>query len=112
MKCLSTAVGGICPRLLQMVKIDTGKAGTGHRKTFKNDKEEKVLNTWHFPGGSVVKNLPEMQGTCIQSPGRQDRPEEEIATHSSILAWRIPWTEKPGRLHFMESQRVEHDLRD
>ena len=57
-----------------MVKIDTGKAGTGHRKTFKNDKEEKVLNTWHFPGGSVVKNLPEMQGTRIQSPGSARSP--------------------------------------
>jgi len=96
-----------------MVKIDTGKAGTGHRKTFKNDKEEKVLNTWHFPGGSVVKNLPEMQGTRIQSPGSARSPRGGNShTHSSILAWRIPWTEEPGRLHFMESQRVGHDLRD
>ena len=42
MNCLSTAVGAICPRLLQMVKTDTGKAGIGHRKTFKNDKEEAI----------------------------------------------------------------------
>ena len=56
-----------------MVKIDTGKAGTGHRKTFKNDKEEKVLNTWHFPGGSVVKNLPASAGDWqVQTPVWED----------------------------------------
>ena len=87
MKHLSIAVGAVCPRLLQMVKTDTGKAGTGHRKTFKNDKEERVLNTGGFPGGSAVKSLPEMQGTRIQSRGQQDPLEEEMATHSSILAW-------------------------
>ena len=87
MKHLSIAVGAVCPRLLQTVKTDTGKPGTGHRKTFKNDKEERVLNTWGFPGGSAVKNLPEMQGTRIQFRGQQDPLEEEMATHSSILAW-------------------------
>ena len=94
-----------------MVKTDTGRAGIGHRKTFKNDKEENDKNTWGFPGGSVVKNTLEMLGTHIQSPGRQDPLEEEIATHSSILAWRVPWTEEPGGLQSMESQRVRHDLR-
>jgi len=57
----------------------------------------------------TVKNLPAMQETWIQSLGWEDALEEGMATHSSILAWRIPWTEKPGRLQSMESQRVRHD---
>ena len=52
-----------------------------------------------FPGGSVVKNLPAIQETQIQSLVREDPPEKGMATHSSILSWRIPWIEKPGRLH-------------
>ena len=54
---------------------------------------------WSFPGGSVVKNPPakqEMQKTQVQSLGREDPLKEEMATHSSILAWKIPWTEEPG----------------
>ena len=51
-----------------------------------------------------------MQETCIQSLGHQDPLEKEMATHFSILAWEIPWTEKPGRLQSMGSQRVGHDL--
>ena len=47
----------------------------------------------------MVKNLPVMQETRVQSLGQEDPLKEGIATHSSILAWRIPWTEKPGRLH-------------
>ena len=46
----------------------------------------------------MVKNLPAMQETLVQSLGWEDSLEKEIATHSSILAWRIPWTEEPGRL--------------
>ena len=57
----------------------------------------------------VVKNLPTMQETRVQSFGWEDPLEEEMATHSSILAWRITWTEKPGRLWSMGSQRVRHD---
>ena len=45
----------------------------------------------------------------VQFLGQQDPFEEEMATYSSILAWKIPWTEEPGELHSMESQRVEHD---
>ena len=47
----------------------------------------------------MVKNLPAMQETWIQSLGQEDPLEKGMATHSSILAWRIPWTEKPGRLY-------------
>ena len=57
----------------------------------------------------VVKNLPAMQGTPVRSPVREDALEEGMATHSSILAWRIPWTEEPGRLPSMGLQRVKHD---
>ena len=46
----------------------------------------------------LVKNLPAVQGTQVQFLGREDPLEKEMATHSSILAWRIPWTEEPGRL--------------
>ena len=57
----------------------------------------------------MVKNLPAMQETCVQSLGQEDPLEKGKATHSSILAWRIPWTEEPCRLQSMESQRVGHD---
>ena len=50
-----------------------------------------------------------MQETCVLSLGREDPLEKEMATHSSILAWRIPWTKEPGRLQSMGLQRVEHD---
>ena len=51
-----------------------------------------------FPGDSVVKNLPAMQETLVQSLGWKDTLEKGLATHSSILAWRIRWTEEPGGL--------------
>ena len=59
-----------------------------------------------FPGGSVVKNPSAMQEIWVQSLGREDPLEEGMATHSSILAWKIPWTEEPSRLQSMGSQRV------
>ena len=64
-----------------------------------------------FPGGSVVKNLPAMQGPQemrVQSLGGEDPLEEGMASHSSILAQRIPWTEEPGGLQSMGFQRVRH----
>ena len=57
----------------------------------------------------MVKNLPAMQETSIQSLGGEDPLEEEMATHFSILAWRIPWTKEPGGLQSMGSQRAGHD---
>ena len=56
-----------------------------------------------------LKRLPAMQETPVQSLGREDPLEKEMATHSTILAWKIPWTEDPGRLQSMGSQRVGHD---
>ena len=57
----------------------------------------------------TVKRLPTMQETQVQSLGREDLLEKEMATHSSILAWKIPWMEDPGRLQSMGLQRVGHN---
>ena len=57
----------------------------------------------------MAKNLPAMQETWVQSLGRKDPLEKQMANHSSILAWRIPKTEDPGGLQSMGSQRVGHD---
>ena len=54
-----------------------------------------------------IKTLPAMLETQVQSLGQEDAPEEGMATHFSILAWRIPWTEEPGRLKSMESQESD-----
>ena len=62
-----------------------------------------------FPGDSGVKNLPAMQGTRILSVSQEEPLEKGMATHSSILAWRRPWTEEPGGIQSMGSQRVGHD---
>ena len=67
-----------------------------------------VLQADSLPS-QTVKNLPAMQETQVCSLGWEDPLEMEMTTHSSILAWRIPWTEKPGRLHSMGLQRVGHD---
>ena len=56
-----------------------------------------------------IKNLTVIQETQAPSLGQEDPLEQEMATHSSILAWEIPWTEEPGELQFMGSQRVGHD---
>ena len=57
----------------------------------------------------MVKNLPAMQETWVQPLGREDALEKGMATHSSTLAYKIPWTEEPGRLESMGLQRVGHD---
>ena len=57
----------------------------------------------------MVKNLPTKQQTQVRSLSQEDLLEEEMATRSSILAWRIPWTEEPGGLQSVGSQRVGHD---
>ena len=57
----------------------------------------------------MVKNLPEMQETGVQSLGWEDSLEKEMATHSSIRLWEIPWTEDPGGLQSMGLQGVRHD---
>ena len=65
-----------------------------------------------IPGGSVVKNLPTSAGDTgdvASTLGQEDPLEKEMATHSNILAWRIPWTEEPSGLHSMGSQKVRHN---
>ena len=57
----------------------------------------------------MAKHLPAMRETQVRSPGQEDPLEKEIATHSSNLAWKIPWTEEPGRLQSLGSQRVGHN---
>ena len=57
----------------------------------------------------MVKRLPATQETRVQFLGREDPLEKEMATHSSTLVWKIPWTEEPGKLRSMGSQRVEQD---
>ena len=65
--------------------------------------------SWASLVAELVKNLPAMQETWVQSLGWEDPLEKGKATHSSILVWRIPWTEEPGGLQSMGSQRVGHD---
>ena len=65
---------------------------------------QAAILTWASLVAQMAKNLPAMQKTWVQSLGPEDPLEEEMATHSNIFAWRISWTEVPGRLHFMGSQ--------
>ena len=62
-----------------------------------------------FPSGSRVKNLPAMQVQDVRTLGQEDPLEESLTTPSSILAWRIPWTEEPGGAQSIGLQRVGHD---
>ena len=68
-----------------------------------------LLNLASALVAQMVKNLPAMWETWVQSPDQEDPLEKETAIHSSILAWRIPWTEEPGGLQSMGSQRVRND---
>ena len=75
-------------------------------------KEQKCLPSecfWSSLVAQMAKNLPIMQETQVQSLGREDPLEKKMATHSSILAYRIPWIEEPDGLQSMELQRVGHD---
>ena len=65
------------------------------------------MSSLGFPGGSVGKNPPAMPVTWVQSLDWEDTLEEETATHSSILAWEAPWTEEPGGLQSMGSQKSQ-----
>ena len=76
----------------------------GGRKTFWNKP-----NVWASLVAQSIKNLPAVQETQVRSLGWEDPLEKEMATHSSILAWKISWTEEPGGLQSMGSQRVGYD---
>ena len=68
-----------------------------------------ILNSWASLVAQMVKNLPSMQETWVQSLGWEDPLEKAMATHSNTLAWKIPWTEEPGGPQSMGLQRVGHD---
>ena len=87
--------------------------GGGGREEREQTRVSKILN---FIWGQIqlsytqtVKRLPTMREAQVQLLGQEDPLEKEMATHSSTLAWKIPWTEDPGRLQSMGSQRVGHD---
>ena len=65
--------------------------------------------SWASLVAQMVKSLPAVWEIQVRSLGKEDPLEEEMATHSSTLAWKIPWIEEPGRLQSMRSQRVGHD---
>ena len=67
-----------------------------------------MTETWASLVAQTVKNPPAMKETQVRSLGQEDPLEKETATHSSILAWKIPWTEEPGRLQSTGSQNVRH----
>ena len=73
------------------------------------DKSTHLQTPWASLVAQMLEHLPAMQETWVQSLGREDPLEKEMATHSGILAWKIPWMEEPGGLQFMGSQRVGHD---
>ena len=73
-----------------------------------NDFGHNIDRSQGFPGGSVIKNRPANAGDAGSIPGLGRSPGEGMTTHSSILAWEIPWTEEPGRLQSVGSQRVGH----
>ena len=67
------------------------------------------METWASPVAQTIKNLPVTWETWLLSLGWEDPLEKGMATHSGTLAWKIPWTEKPGRLQSLGSQRVRHN---
>ena len=73
--------------------------------------QDKIFVSWYYASlvAQLVKRLPAMQETWVRSLGGEDPLEKEMATHFSTLAWKIPWTEEPGRLQSMGLQRVGHD---
>ena len=81
-----------------------------HTHTHTNTHTQPYTHFISFPGGSVVKNRPASAEDQVQSLDQKDPLEEEIATHSSILAWEISWTGWPGRLLSTRFQRVGYDL--
>ena len=74
-----------------------------------DDNNLSCIGFWVSLMAQMVKNLLVMQETWVRSLGLEDPLEKGMATHSSILAWRIPWTEEPGELQSMGSQRLRHN---
>ena len=96
-------VSGLCWMCLAMWLPVEHSANTGLTNRFKICLPQASLVA------QTAKNLPAMQETWVWSLGQEDPLEKEMATNFRILAWRIPWTEEPGGLQCMESQRIGHD---
>ena len=112
--------------LLSLFKFQPAKAKSSHQSDSHSQSNDIALDIsfllwskikikyllWSkmaFLVAQKVKSPPAVQETRVWSLGQEDPLNKEMATHSSILAWKIPWTEKPGRLQSMSSQRVRHD---
>ena len=72
--------------------------------------EIQTIIEMSYPGGSAIENLTTMQETGVRSLGGEDALAEEMATHSSVLAWEVPWTEEPGGLQSMGLQKSQTGL--
>ena len=97
------------PCLFLWVSMRNVKGNLNIRCSMSQLKVPSFLNLTASLVTQVVKNLPAMQETWVRSLGWEDPLEKEMTTHSSILAWRIPWTEEPGGLQSMGSQRVRYN---
>ena len=108
---VSRATGSSWPRGQNLhLLVSPALAGRFFTIVPKNSFEGKPKNKHgSYLVAQIVKSLPAMQETWVRSLGREGYLEKEMATHSSILAWRIPWTEEPGGLQSMGSQRAGHD---
>ena len=95
------------------IKQDSGQFSNTEFSSQGSQWKWRANHSLSFGSSSLVaqrlKHLPAMQETWVRSLGREDPLEKETATHSSILAWRIPWIEEPGRRQFIGSQRVGHN---
>ena len=114
LKVLRTTLDSILLGKFQfnLSKERTTKKHFLYQKDFKDqwDKDDNLnIPIWASLVAQMVKHLPAMQETWVLTLGQEDPLEKKMATHSSTLAWKIPWTEEPGRLQSMWSQRVGHD---
>ena len=107
---------GLPPCLRTLYQLSHKGSPTNNQDNNNNSSNRYLLSTysvlnpcWTSLVAQNVKHLPTMQGTRVQSLGWEDLPEKEMATHSSSLTWKIPWTEEPGRLQSVGSQRVGHN---
>ena len=105
--CLVPTAGATVQSLVREIRSYM-LCGSAKKKKGKR-KESYYTSLWGFPGGPDGKNSFAMQETWVRSLSWEDPVEKGMATHSSILAWRIPWTGEPGRLRSMGLHRVGHD---
>ena len=107
--CLASGNSGRLYLFGLQIIADGDCSHESRRRLFLGRKVTTNLDSMASLVAQRLKHLPPMRDTRVQSLGREDPLEKEMATHSSILAWRIPWTEEPGRLQSTGPQRVGHD---